>query len=207
MRRIVDILAALFFLRMTWPLMLVIGLFIKRGSPGPVFYTPVMLGQFGRPFRFYRFRTMRMDDTGQLTAQERLTPIGRFIRNYSLDHLPSLINLLNGTMTIVGPRPMEAEQVSWRDPIWQDYFQRKPGIFNYAILKMGQTWTPGRKSNPTKNQELEIEYQRNRSTYADLRLVIDFFRKLVTSKGNIKARGKADPKIWDSEKDNHGKEI
>jgi sugar transferase EpsL len=84
---------------------------------------------------------MNDDISPDSSIEKRLTTVGRFIRNYSLDHLPMLLNLLKGDITIVGPRPMELEVVRLDDPMWQQYFQAKPGLLNYAVLKLGKMWT------------------------------------------------------------------
>jgi len=137
---------------------------------------------------------MRADDNTLLTAEERLTRIGRFIQNYSLDHLPQLFNILKGDLTVVGPRPMEIEVVNMQDPIWQRYFEVKPGLVNYAVLRLGRTWTPSRATAPALNQELELEYIEKRSSLFDLHLLWKTLRALIASRGNIKARGEPDGK-------------
>jgi lipopolysaccharide/colanic/teichoic acid biosynthesis glycosyltransferase len=140
---------------------------------------------------------MRVDVPTNLSADARLTRVGRFIRNYSLDHLPTLLNLLKGDVSIIGPRPMEPEVVDLKDPTWQRYFQVKPGLFNYAVLKLGRTYGPSRSSNLGLKRELELEYIQRRSLASDLILFFRFVKAHVVSKGNIKARGKPDPAIED----------
>ena len=135
MRRALDLLVAIFCLTVFGPLILLIAVLIKLNSPEAILYMPQMVGQHGKVFSLFRFRTMSVD---LLNAEQRLTPIGKFIRNYSLDHLPMLINLLIGDLTLVGPRPMELEVVDFQDKSWQQYFSVKPGLFNYAVLKLGK---------------------------------------------------------------------
>ena len=194
MRRAVDLLVAIFCLTAFGPLILLIAVLIKLDAPEPILYTPQMVGQYGKVFFLYRFRTMSLDRR-DLDAEQRLTRIGRFIRNYSLDHLPMLINLLRGDLTLVGPRPMEVEVVDFQDKTWQQYFTVKPGLINYAVLKMGKLWTPSRSSHPNLNQELELEYLQKRSVNFDLRLILKSLWRLITSRGNIKSRGVVDPEI------------
>jgi lipopolysaccharide/colanic/teichoic acid biosynthesis glycosyltransferase len=193
MRRFVDVLVAILFLILTLPVMMILAMLIKFDSPGPVLYTPRMVGKNGKVFSLFRFRTMLT--TPVPDKQNRLTRVGSSTRNYSLDHLPMLLNLLLGDLTLVGPRPMEIEVIDILNPIWQKYFQVKPGLFNYAVLKLGKLWTPGRMGHPTLNQELELEYLQKRSIGLDLHLVIESLRSLITSGGNIKARGEPDPEI------------
>jgi len=193
-RRLIDLVFALFWLLLASPIMFLIAMMIKLDSNGPILYIPQMIGKNGKPFQLFRFRTMRVDQTN-LVAEQKLTQLGRFIRNYSLDHLPMLINLIKGDLTIVGPRPMEADAVDLHDPIWRQYFQVKPGMFNYAVLKLGSTWTSNRASHPALNQELELEYLKQRSPGFDLQVFWRFVRAHITSKGNVKARGKPDIEV------------
>jgi lipopolysaccharide/colanic/teichoic acid biosynthesis glycosyltransferase len=132
----VDLVFAMLGLILFLPLLLLIAILIKIDSSGPVLYDPVMMGQYGRLFRLCRFRTM-YKASAALPAEQRHTRVGRFIRNYSLDHLPMLLNLLRGDLTLIGPRPMELRSVDIQDPLWKRYFEAKPGLFNYAVLRLG----------------------------------------------------------------------
>src|SRR5690242_12164673 len=128
-RRILNILAALVGLVITSPVMLLVAVLVKLTSRGPVFYTQTRIGldrrdpkvravhprrsqdQGGRPFKIYKFRTMRVVEVGadaQVWARPddpRVTPVGRILRKYRLDELPQLFNVLRGDMNVVGPRP------------------------------------------------------------------------------------------------------
>ena len=192
MRRLIDIVFALFWLIITAPVFVLIAILIRLDSPGSVFYTPQMAGHHGKKFALFRFRTMspEADHPGN---EHRLTRIGRMLRNYSLDHLPQLINLLKGDLTIIGPRPMELNVVNLQEPVWQQYFQVKPGLFNYAVVRLGKLWTSSCSSYPNLNQELELEFHQKRSALFDLQLFIQFVRKFIVSRGNVKARGEPDP--------------
>jgi len=194
MRRSLDILFAVLCLIISSPLILFIAVLIKAGSAGPVLYKPSMVGQNGINFQLLRFRTMFVD-VSHLSTEQRLTRTGRFIRSYSLDHLPMLINLLSGDMTLIGPRPMELSVVDMQDPIWQQYFKSKPGLFNHAVLKLGRMWTPSRTSDPALNQDLELAYQQGRSTASDIQLFFKSLWRLIISRWNIKARGETDPDV------------
>jgi lipopolysaccharide/colanic/teichoic acid biosynthesis glycosyltransferase len=197
LKRLFDLVFAIFWLTVTAPLILVIAVLIKLDSPGPALYVPQMVGRDCRPFRLFRFRTMRVGSPAHLSANERLTRVGRFIRNYSLDHLPTLFNILKGDLSIVGPRPMEPEVVDLQDPAWQAYFRVKPGFFNYAVLKLGSTFGPSSADNLALKRELELEYIQKQSLVFDLQLLFTFIRAHIASGGNVKARGKPDPKVAD----------
>lgn len=187
MRRLLDIAFALFCLTLTAPISICLAILIKLDSPGPILYSPRMLGQYGREFHLFRFRTM-----SSRQSDPAFTRVGSFIRNYSLDHIPQLINVLRGDLTIIGPRPMEADLVNPQDRTWQSYFQLKPGLFNYAVLKLGRQWNAARLSHPSLNQELELEYAQKRSAILDIKMFVQFFHEFVRSGGNVKARGKPD---------------
>ena len=188
MRRLIDIVFAIFWLIITAPVFVLIAILIRVDSPGSVFYPPQMVGHHGKTFALFRFRTMSPEPHHSGNEQGP-TRTRRILRNYSLDHLPQLTNLLKGDLTIVGPRPMELNVVDLQEPVWQQYVQVKPGLFNYAVLKLGKSWTPSRSTNPDLNQELELEFQQRRSTAADLQLFVRFVRIFLLSRGNIKARG------------------
>jgi lipopolysaccharide/colanic/teichoic acid biosynthesis glycosyltransferase len=194
MKRVLDIVFAVTWLAIMAPLMLLIAVLIKLESRGPVLYSPTMVGYKGKPFRLFRFRTMSADMPHH-NVEQRLTRVGALIRNYSLDHLPTLINLLLGDLTLIGPRPMEMHVVDMTELIWQQYFQMRPGLFNYAVLKLGKTWTPSRVTHPTLNQTLELEYRQKRSTLLDVKLFFQFLQAYLGSGGNVKARGTPSAKI------------
>jgi lipopolysaccharide/colanic/teichoic acid biosynthesis glycosyltransferase len=196
-RRLFDLVLSLFCLVVAAPVILIIAILIKLDSPGPTLYVPQMVGKDGDLFRLFRFRTMHIDKPAHLSPEERLTRVGGFIRNYSLDHLPTLVNVLKGDMSVIGPRPMEPEFVDLQDPTWQAYFQIKPGFFNYAVLKLGKTFGPSRANNLPLKQELELEYIQKRSLVFDLQLFSKFVWAHIVSGGNVKARGEPDPALED----------
>jgi lipopolysaccharide/colanic/teichoic acid biosynthesis glycosyltransferase len=188
-RRLFDLAFAVFWLVVTAPVILTIAILIRLGSSGPVLYAPTMIGKDGRSFRLFRFRTMRVDVPAHLSPGEKLTRVGRFIRNYSFDHLPTLLNVLSGDLSIIGPRPMEPEFVDMQDPTWQRYFQVKPGFLHYAVLVLGKTFGPSSANNLALKQELELEYIQKRSFLYDMRLLWRILVAHVASGGNLKARG------------------
>lgn len=192
LHRLFDLAIALLCLVITAPGLLLIALLIKLDSRGPVLYTPEMVGMGGRRFRLYRFRTMLPEEPGHLTPADRLTRAGRFIRNYSLDHLPTLWNIITGDLALVGPRPMEPEFVDLAAPAWQRYFSVRPGLFNYAVLKLGRTFGPSSAASLPHKQALELEYIDQQSLRFDLRLLARFARAHLASRGNIKMRGEPD---------------
>ena len=192
-----DLMFAALWLIIAAPLILVIAILIKLDSPGPALYVPQMVGKDGKLFRLFRFRTMRTDSPTSLDPKDRLTRVGRFIRNYSLDHLPTLVNILRGDIGVIGPRPMEPEFVDLQDPTWQRYFQVRPGFFNYAVLKLGNTFGHSTAGNLSLKRELELEYIKKQSFVFDLQLFLRFVWAHIVSGGNVKMRGKPDPALKD----------
>jgi lipopolysaccharide/colanic/teichoic acid biosynthesis glycosyltransferase len=185
-KRLFDLVFSLFCLCVAAPVILIIAILIKLDSSGPILYVPQMVGKNGRLFCLFRFRTMHIDKPAHLSPDERLTRVGRFVRNYSLDHLPTLINILKGDISVVGPRPMEPEFVNLQDPTWQRYFQIKPGFFNYAVLKLGKTFGLSKADNLPLKQELELEYIQKQSLVFDLQLFLKFVWAHIVSGGNVR---------------------
>jgi lipopolysaccharide/colanic/teichoic acid biosynthesis glycosyltransferase len=136
-KRLFDIAASMLGLLLLWPLLIGIALWIKLDSPGPVFFRQERVGRHGRPFRIHKFRSMRVDAPGgaakgpQLTVGDdpRITRPGRWLRASKLDELPQLIDVLQGTMSLVGPRPEVPRYVALYPPALRDkLLSVRPGI-------------------------------------------------------------------------------
>ena len=117
MKRTLDVGLSLVGLIVLAPLLLVLAVLLKLDSPGPAFYRGVRVGQHGRPFRIFKFRTMlaNADKIGGPSTpadDPRITRMGRVIRRFNLDELPQLLNVLKGEMSIVGPRPEVPQYVA-----------------------------------------------------------------------------------------------
>jgi lipopolysaccharide/colanic/teichoic acid biosynthesis glycosyltransferase len=133
MKRACDFMAALLALAVLWPLLLLIALWIKCDSRGPVFFRQVRVGLHGRRFRIWKFRTMSTDAEalGQITVGEdaRVTRAGRTLRRLKLDELPQLFNVLVGEMSVVGPRPEVVKYVDmYPAPVRDRVLSVRPGI-------------------------------------------------------------------------------
>jgi putative colanic acid biosynthesis UDP-glucose lipid carrier transferase len=161
------------------PLFLTIAGLIKLESPGPVFYAPTRIGKAGKPFKVFKFRSMRINDAvagGTLSTQRddpRITRLGRILRKYSLDELPQFMNVLLGDMSVVGPRPHRSFlnqqfQQSVDKYMVRHYF--KPGITGWAQVNgwRGPTDTPEQKAQRTRH---DLWYVENWSLWLDIKII------------------------------------
>lgn len=140
MKRIVDFLVALVGLLIIWPLLLVIAIAVKCSSRGPVLFCQTRMGRGFRPFSIYKFRTMVVDAPklgAQITAgaDPRITRVGHFLRQWKLDELPQLVNVLKGDMSLVGPRPEVPRYVEMFREDYASVLSVRPGITDPASLK------------------------------------------------------------------------
>ncbi len=157
------------------PILLIIGLAIKICDRGPAFYKQVRLTKDGKEFKIIKFRSMRVDaekdGVARLSSGEnddRITPIGRFVRKCRLDELPQLFNIFKGDMSFVGPRPERpeiAEQYYKTMPDFKMRLQVKAGLTGYAQV-YGKYNT-----DPYNKLELDLLYIKNMSILTDLRLM------------------------------------
>ncbi len=138
-KALLDFIISLFVLVLLLPLFLLLALLIKLDSKGPVFYRGRRIGQHGRPFRIFKFRTMivnadRVGGPSTKADDARLTRAGKFIKRYNLDELAQFINILKGQMSIVGPRPEVEEYVRLFAQEEKQILSVKPGITDWATI-------------------------------------------------------------------------
>lgn len=139
-RRALDVLASSVGLVLLSPVFAAVAVAIAATSPGPVFFRQVRVGRHGRPFRMYKFRSMRVDAEalgGQLTVSgdPRVTRVGAFLRSSKIDELPQLINVLRGEMSLVGPRPEVPRYVALYTPEQRRVLEVRPGITDPASIR------------------------------------------------------------------------
>ncbi len=137
LKRGFDIVASGIGLTVLSPVFIVIAIAIRRDSKGPVFYRARRVGQHGKEFRLYKFRSMVVDADQQgpgitSAGDTRITSVGRFLRRTKLDELPQLINVLRGEMSLVGPRPEDPRYVELYTPGQREILQYRPGITSMA---------------------------------------------------------------------------
>ncbi len=139
-KRLFDIIFALTGLIISFPLLLALVIGIKLTSEGPAFYRGIRVGKNGKKFKIFKFRTMVINADkigGPSTSDDdpRITKIGHFIRNYKLDELAQLLNVLKGDMSIVGPRPEVQQEVDLYNEEERKLLAIRPGITDYASIK------------------------------------------------------------------------
>ncbi|MBS0174028.1 MAG: sugar transferase [Nitrospira sp.] len=140
-RRLRDVCGAAAGLLCLLPLFLLISIWIKIDSKGPVFYRAIRLGRYGKPFQMFKFRSMRADadKVGALITPDkdsRVTRVGGFLRKFKLDELPQLINVLKGEMSLVGPRPEAALYFDYYSPDEKRaVLSVRPGMTDYGSLR------------------------------------------------------------------------
>lgn len=140
-RRLLDVCGAAAGLLCLLPLFLLISIWIKIDSKGPVFYQAIRLGRYGKPFQMFKFRSMRADadKVGALITPDkdsRVTRVGGFLRKFKLDELPQLINVLKGEMSLVGPRPEAALYFDYYSPDEKRaVLSVRPGMTDYGSLR------------------------------------------------------------------------
>ncbi len=186
-----DILVASLGLLVISPLLLVIGLAIRLTSPGPALFIQDRVGQAGQVYRLVKFRTMyqgsdqiREDTLGSLAgdpeayrADPRVTPLGRFLRRWSIDELPQLWNVLTGDMSLVGPRPMLTDELPLLDTSDHRRHLVKPGM-------TGLWQVSGRKEVEwTERMQMDLRYVENWSAAMDLVIMTKTVKAVATGKG------------------------
>ncbi len=140
LKRVLDIVVALTMLILLSPVFLVLAVAIKIDSKGPVFFRQLRVTQYGKEFRIYKFRTMvanaeKMGTQVTVENDNRITKVGNFIRDYRLDEIPQLLNVLNGTMSFVGTRPEVSKYVKEYTPEMYATLLLPAGITSLASIK------------------------------------------------------------------------
>lgn len=193
-KRIIDFTLALGGLTILSPILIVVALFIKLDTAGPVLYQGNRVGLHGKPFKMMKFRTMvvgadKLGGSSTPNDDPRITRVGKFLRRYKLDELPQLLNVLRGEMSFVGPRP----QVQWAVDLYTEEERRvltvRPGLTDYASLKFADEGEILKGStNPDKDymekihpekMRLGLEYIEKQSLWTDLHIILQTIRTLI----------------------------
>ena len=187
MKRAFDILVSAVALLLLAVPMLVLALVLRVRHGRPVFFSQMRPGLKGEPFRIIKFRTMTSarDATGRLRPDaDRLTPLGRSMRNSSLDELPELWNVLRGDMSLVGPRPLLMEYLPLYSAEQARRHDVRPGLTGWAQVN-------GRNAISWDEKfKLDVWYVDNRSMLLDLKILLLTLQKVLTREG-INSEGEA----------------
>lgn len=191
MRRMIDIIAASIGLVIALPLLLVVGCAIKWTSKGPILFSQRRVGRNGRDFKILKLRTMYIDAEARRAAlmtntdeirfklrrDPRITPVGRWLRRFSIDELPQLWNVLVGDMTIIGPRPALCSEVDRYDALALRRLEVQQGL---TCL-----WQVNGRSELSFEEQvkLDIEYIDRTSTTGDLRVLLRTIPAVVGGRG------------------------
>lgn len=180
-KRAFDVGVSLTVLGLASPLLLVLMVLIYLEDRGPIFYIHQRVGKDGELFPFYKFRTMATgsDRAGyEIQADDqRITRIGRFLRRWSIDELPQLLNVLRGEMSLIGPRPTLAYQVEQYTPRQRGRLAVRPGLTGLAQVR-------GRNSLTWPERiEMDLEYIENYSLLLDLKILLQTFGAVVKPDG------------------------
>ena len=191
-KRVFDILCSFFGLVVLSPVLLVVSVLVAVTSPGGVFFRQERIGKDGRPFRIFKFRSMRKDNAGlKITTgnDSRITPVGRFLRKSKIDELPQLINVLVGDMSFVGPRPEVADYVDLYTPYQRQVLLVRPGITGLASIRFrneNDLLTASDDPNRTyveqimpRKIDLDLEYIPHASVFYDIKLIFQTFAVVV----------------------------
>jgi lipopolysaccharide/colanic/teichoic acid biosynthesis glycosyltransferase len=193
-KRLFDLVAALAGLILLAPLFALLAAWVRCDSPGPVFFRQQRVGRNGVLFDIFKFRTMdtRPASAAQLTVghDRRITGAGKFLRDYKLDELPQLINVLRGEMSLVGPRPEVPRYVACYPPeVRAIVLSVAPGITDWAsILYKEESAILGRAADPERayldailpvKLDYYVRYVRERSFWTDLRIIVSTLSAIV----------------------------
>jgi lipopolysaccharide/colanic/teichoic acid biosynthesis glycosyltransferase len=195
MKRLFDIVASGCGLLVLSPVFLIMAIWIKLDSKGPIFYRQVRVGRHNKNFRIFKFRSMRVGaDKGSLITiggrDPRITRSGYFIRKYKLDEFPQLINVFIGDMSLVGPRPEVRYYVNYWTPEQMRVLNVRPGITDPASIKFrNENELMGKAEDPEdyyinvimqEKIKLYLEYVQNISFWYDVKLIFQTFKTIIT---------------------------
>lgn len=176
-KRLFDIVCSFFGILFLSPIYIGVYIVMRCKEKGPVIFEQERIGYKGKTFKIYKYRTMCLeseDDGEPKLAQkndERLTPVGKFLREHHLDELPQLWNVLKGDMSFVGPRPERKyfiDKIMEHNPNYKYLYQVRPGITSLATVYNGYTDT---FEKMLTRLEMDLEYLQKRSLYLDLKII------------------------------------
>jgi lipopolysaccharide/colanic/teichoic acid biosynthesis glycosyltransferase len=176
-KRLFDFIGALVGIVLLSPVYVLVYILLKHQGDGPVIYRQERIGYGGKPFHILKFRTMEVDSEDNGTPQlaqkddERLTPVGKFLREHHLDELPQLVNVLRGEMSFVGPRPERKyfiDQIMEMNSDYQYIYLMRPGTTSMATLYNGYTDT---MEKMLIRLQMDLDYLQKRSLWLDAKVL------------------------------------
>lgn len=193
LKRIFDIILSLFGLIILLPFMLIIAIFIKLDSKGPIFFKQLRVTKNAREFKIFKYRTMRVgsDKYSQITVgkDNRITKVGDFLRKYKLDEIPQLINVLIGDMSLVGPRPEVPKYVALYTEEQREILKVRAGITDYASIEFSnENDILANEADPEKAYiekimprkiELNKKYLSEISVMTDIKIILLTIKKIL----------------------------
>ena len=181
-KRVFDVVTSLFGLILLSPAIFYVFLRLRRQADGPVIFRQERIGLHGKPFNILKFRTMRVDAEQDgiphlaEKTDDRLTPVGKFLREHHLDEIPQLWNVFVGDMSFVGPRPERQyfiDQIMQENSDYEQLYQIRPGITSMATIYNGYTDT---MEKMLIRLQMDLEYLQKRSLWLDLRIIFTTVR-------------------------------
>ena len=196
MKRVFDIIFSTLFLIIFSPLILAIALSILIKEGMPVFFIQNRSGINGYSFKFYKFRTMKnIDPALKLSDEDRLTNFGKFLRKYSLDELPSFLNVIKGEMSIVGPRPLLERYYKRYNRFQIRRLEVKPGITGLAQVS-------GRNNLSWDEKfRLDIKYVDEKNFFKDIKIIFYTVFLVFKSSGISPEKSEIMPEFFGNEED------
>ena len=195
-KRVIDVIFASIALILLSPVFAIIAIAIKIDSKGPVFFAHKRIGKNGNIIKLYKFRSMVINaeeliksftpeqmreykENYKLTNDPRITKVGKFLRKTSLDELPQLINIINGDLSIIGPRPLVADELEKYGVNKDKFLSVTPGLTGY--------WAANGRSNTTYEQRMEMElyYIYNLSLKMDIKVFFKTILSVLKKEGAI----------------------
>lgn len=182
-KRFLDFVCALLGIMVTSPLWIIAIVGILLSDWGPIFYTAHRIGKGNRPFKMYKFRSMRVakaaNEASLRPDENRIFPLGHFIRRVKIDELPQLLNILNGTMSLIGPRPVAQDQFDlFRIGKWNEAAKVPVGLSGPAALYdfiYGDQFTDEKEYMEKvfeTRRELEYTYVQKAGVFYDLKMIV-----------------------------------
>ena len=187
-KRALDLTGAITLLVLLIPILLLVAILVRATSRGPVIFKQKRCGINGKSFEIWKFRSMytagQVENVVQATRGDpRITPVGRFIRRTSIDELPQLLNVLQGHMSLIGPRPHAMSHDTYfveRIPTYSDRFVARPGLSGLAQVRGARGETP-ELSDMERRIALDLMYIRNASLGMDVRILAATVKETIFS--------------------------